>query len=384
MWSGSVPCLRPHVAALMGADALAAMEDLDRARGDPHVDLGADQRVRDRIKKVMDLDVIVEIDPRAPPFRELPIVGGQGDEGVALDRLEQLAPAQAEVAHGTLVHALHDERDRRVAFGEREERQMAQPPQNVGLGKSDSGLDFRLVPRPPRPRRQDSDRVMRRHRAVGAVDLGVVEGGLVDPALQIVGNQQLRRAAEEAEHAHMRAGPVRQRLRPGRLGIGEVRGAEHGDENLRLADLSRRRIGDPDPLARIVDERLLPGDVVLAHHRGQPPFESTKQIAEAAVAIALGMDLSVFLPEDRHRDARTLQLARQGRPVRLGPPPLALRDPGAPKEPALQSLVGDAVRQRPCQPGRRRPLQIVLDRRARHAKTSPDLARAHPIVVKPQ
>src|SRR5271165_2134130 len=28
---------------------------------------------------------------------------------------------------------------------------------------------------------------MGRHRAVGAVDLGIVEGGLVDPALQIVG-----------------------------------------------------------------------------------------------------------------------------------------------------------------------------------------------------
>ena len=53
-------------------------------------------------------------------------------------------------------------------------------------------------------------------------DLGIVEGGLVDPALQIVGNQQLRRAAEKAEHAHVGAGPVRQRLRPGRLGIGEV------------------------------------------------------------------------------------------------------------------------------------------------------------------
>ena len=376
--------LAAHVAALMNADAPAAMEDLDCSRGDPHVDLGADERVRNRIEKVMDLDVIVEIDPRAPPFRELPIVGGQGDEGVALDRLEQLPSAQAEVAHGTIVHALHDEGDRRVAFGEREERQMAQSPQNVGLGESDAGLDLGLVPRLSRPRRQDADRIMRRHGPVGPVDLGIVEGGLVDPALQIVGNQQLRRAAEKAEHAHVGASPVRQCLRPGRLGIGEVRGAEHADEDLRLADFSGRRIGDPDPLARIVDERLLPGDVVLAHHGGQPPFETAKQIAEAAVAVTLRMDLSVFLPEDRHRDARTLELARQGRPVRLGPPPLALRDLGPPIQPRFQSLVGDVVRQRPGQPGRRRPLQIVLDRRARHAKTSPDLARAHPIVAQPQ
>ena len=56
----------------------------------------------------------------------------------------------------------------------------------------------------------------------------------------------------------------------------------------------------------------------------------SKQIAEAAVAVTFRMALSVFLPEDRHRDARTLQLARQGRPVRLDPPPQALRDPGPP------------------------------------------------------
>ena len=40
--------LAAHGAALMGADALAAMEDLDGSRGDPHVDLGADQRMRGR------------------------------------------------------------------------------------------------------------------------------------------------------------------------------------------------------------------------------------------------------------------------------------------------------------------------------------------------
>ena len=184
---------------------------------------------------------------------------------------------------------------------------------------------------------------MRRHRAVGAVDLGIVERGLGDPALQIVGNQQLRRAAEEAEHAHVGAGPVRQLLRPGRLGVGEVRGAEHGHEDLRLADFARRRIGNPDPLARIVDERLFSGDMVLAHHWRQPSFEPAKQIAETAVAIALGMDLSVFLPKDHHRHAGSFQLARQGRPVRLDSPPLARRDPGPPKEPMFQSLLGDVV-----------------------------------------
>jgi hypothetical protein len=54
---------------------------------------------------------------------------------------------------------------------------------------------------------------MRRHRAIGWVDFGVVERNLVNTALQIVGDQQFRDAAEETEHAHMRAGPIGQLLR---------------------------------------------------------------------------------------------------------------------------------------------------------------------------
>src|SRR5271157_775423 len=113
--------------------------------------------------------------------------------------------------------------------------------------------------------------------------------------------------------------------------------------HFRLADFARRRISDPDPLARIVHERLLAGDMVLAHHRRQASFKTTKQIAEPAVAVAFRMGLSVFLPEDRHRHARPLQFARQGRPVRFDPPPLAGRNRGAPKELEFQSLLGDVV-----------------------------------------
>jgi hypothetical protein len=288
--------LAAHVAALVDRDALAAMKGFDRARGDPHIDLGANQRVRNRVEEVMNLDVIVEVDPCAPPFRELPILGRQRVEGRALDLLEQLAPTQTELAHRTFVHALHDLPDGFVAFGEREEGRLAQSPENVCLSESDAGFDFRLVPRLSRPRRKDSNRIMRRHRAIGSVDLRVVERSFDDAALQIVGNQQFRHTTEEAEHAHMSAGPVRQLLRPRRLGISEVRGAEHADENLRLMDFARRRIDDPDPLARVVHERLFSGDVMLPHHRRQPSFESAKQVAEPAVAVALLVDRPVFLP----------------------------------------------------------------------------------------
>ena len=57
-----------EIATLMDANALTAMEYLDHAGGDAHIDLDADQRVRNRIKKVVSLDVIVEIYTRALPF----------------------------------------------------------------------------------------------------------------------------------------------------------------------------------------------------------------------------------------------------------------------------------------------------------------------------
>src|SRR3984957_2235313 len=275
--------LAAHVAALVDRYSLAAMEHLDCARGDANLDLGANQSVRNRVEEIMDLDVIIEVDSRAPPLRELPILGWQAVERGAFDLLEQLAPAQSEMAHRTLVHALHDEFDGLVAFGERGEGLCAQSAEDIGLSKSDSSLDLGLVSWLVRPRRKDSNRVVRRHRAIGSVDLWIVERGFVDAALQIVGNQQLRRAAEEAEHANVRAGPIRQLLRPRSLGISQVRSAENSNKYLSLMDLARRWINNRDPLARVVHERLFSGDVVLGHHGAQPGLEHAEQIAEPAV-----------------------------------------------------------------------------------------------------
>src|SRR5260370_35175296 len=100
----------------MSDDALAAVEYLDGAGGNPHVDLCAEQRVRDRIEEVMDLNVIVEVHPRASPFRKLPIIGGQRDGGLAPALLEQLTVTDARFAHGRLVHWRHYEHMSSGAF----------------------------------------------------------------------------------------------------------------------------------------------------------------------------------------------------------------------------------------------------------------------------
>ena len=51
------------------------------------------------------------------------------------------------MTHRTLVHALHDQRDGLIAFGQREEGLRAQASENVGLSEPDPGFDLGLVAR---------------------------------------------------------------------------------------------------------------------------------------------------------------------------------------------------------------------------------------------
>ena len=50
--------------------------------GDANLDLGADERVRNRVEEVMDLDVIIEVDPWAQRIPRLPVLGGQRGQGI--------------------------------------------------------------------------------------------------------------------------------------------------------------------------------------------------------------------------------------------------------------------------------------------------------------
>ena len=56
-------------------------------------------------------------------------------------------------------------------------------------------------------------------------------------------------------------------------------------------------IDDGDLLAGVVDEDLVAGDMVLPHGRREPALEAAEELAEAAVAVPVGMDRPVLLPE---------------------------------------------------------------------------------------
>jgi hypothetical protein len=74
------------------------------------------------------------------------------------------------------------------------------------------------------------------------------------------------------------------------------------NEDLGVAHLAGRRIDDGDLLAGVVDEHLVTGDLMLAHHRGQPPLEFAIKIAEPRVAVAARM-APVLLPQHHQIDA---------------------------------------------------------------------------------
>ena len=194
--------------------------------------------------------MIIEGNPRQAPFRELAVGVRQQRQDRPLDGLEQMPAADAEPAHDVGVDALHHGGDRGVRLGQREEGLPPKPSEDIALGEAYAGLDLRLVAGLARAGRKNADAVMGGHHPVAAIDLGMVERGSLDAGLQIVGHDEARHAAEEAEHPDMGLDPVSQRLRPAGLGIGVVRGPQHGDEDLGLAQDAGAPIDDRELLGR--------------------------------------------------------------------------------------------------------------------------------------
>ena len=96
----------------------------------------------------VDLDMVVEPDRALLPLRVFVGRRGQRLQRRALDVLEQLPAAGAEVAGDALVERNDQLAERRVQFGEREEPPVAQPRHDPALRHLDGDLDLGLVPRP--------------------------------------------------------------------------------------------------------------------------------------------------------------------------------------------------------------------------------------------
>ena len=202
--------------------------------------------------------------------------------------------------------------NRLVEGGEREEAVIAKARQNPSPDDLDADFDLGFVARTIRPRWDDGGAVMAGKVGIGAVDHRLVKASPGDAGLEIVAHRLPGSAAEIGECAHVRADPVRQALAQARFGVGVVRGAEHGDENLRRAHLASEPIDHLHGVAGIIDEQLLAGDMDLAQGRLEAARPFLVAIAEPRIAEAVGVRVAVLLPQaasashpgDAARDAR--------------------------------------------------------------------------------
>ena len=208
---------------------------------------------------------------------------------------------------------------------------------------------------------------------------------MITATLVLSGTSRFGHAADRLEGSGMGADPVGERLRPARLGVGEVGGAQHGDKNLRRPGLAGQPVDDHrHRVAGIIDKQLVAAGMGLPHRDRDPRGPAAVQLAEPRVAIPVGFSLDVLVPQDLQRDVLALQLPVNRRPVRLGTAPVTLLLAGRGEELRFQHCVGHFGRQRPAEPSGSKPLQCQPDGRRRHADPARDLVAGHPGGIQPK
>jgi hypothetical protein len=279
------------------------------------------------------------------------------------------------VAHGAAVQRLQHGADRGVGLVQAEQPPVAQPGQDPALDHLHPNLDLGLVAWLADARRYHRGAVVGCHLLVAAVDSRLVAASGGDAGLEVVADQLPRGAAEEAEGVDVTADPVRQTLAPADLRIGQAGGAEHGHENLGCPHLAGRRVDHRQGLPGEIDEQLVAGQVGLAHGQRHPAAPGGVEVAEPAVAIALGLFGPVFLPKQQQGHSGSTKLRMDPRPVGRRPQCLRQRK-GWAEQPRLQLSIVQPGRYRPADADHRRPAEILGDRVAADPDRGGDLPLA--------
>ena len=143
---------------------------------------------------------------------------------------------------------------------------------------------------------------MPRHVGIGPVDHRLVKAGPGDPGLEVVADRLTGDAAEISKDADMRGDPIRQLLAPHRLGVGEVRGPEDGDKDLRRDDFAGKTIDHLAGSAGEIDKQFLAGEVGSGASSVSAACPNAVQVAEPGIAKAVGRDGAVLLPQQRREE----------------------------------------------------------------------------------
>src|SRR3954453_14519507 len=108
-----------------------------------------------RVVMALDVDVIIERQAADAPFGIHECLRWQRRQRRLVQLLEQLAAADAELAHRPGIEGLDRRRDRRIELSQREEPLMAQTRQNPALHHQHASLYLGLVAWAAHPCRQD-------------------------------------------------------------------------------------------------------------------------------------------------------------------------------------------------------------------------------------
>src|SRR6185437_6207952 len=103
----------------MDGDAIALMEKLDGPRGDPRPQCLAQQRMRHRVVVLLDLDVIIEASLALLPFGVDVRRCWGWLQGRSVGRVEQGAPARAQMPRHPVVECYEALPDRRGSLNTR-------------------------------------------------------------------------------------------------------------------------------------------------------------------------------------------------------------------------------------------------------------------------
>mmetsp|Transcript_6076 Transcript_6076/g.24370 ORF Transcript_6076/g.24370 Transcript_6076/m.24370 type:complete len:788 (+) Transcript_6076:480-2843(+) len=298
-----------HGAHGVAGHAMVGREAFQQIAGDAHVDLGADEPVRHAVVVALELDVVVDVDLGAG----LPAADGitlerHGPQRRRVERLEGTATAAGQLLERSLVEVDEQLGDGPVQLGQAEEAAVAQPGQDPPLHQQNRALDLGLVAGMSRASSQDRAAVVTSEFLVGSVGFGVVAVGGLDERARLVGHDQAGHAADELQRLHLRADPVGGGLARRGAGVGVVRRAQRGHEDLGLRDLAGGRVNDGHGVAGVVDKQLLAGNVDLAHRALLALGELGVLDAKARVLVGQRVARGVLLPQQHQGDARALEL----------------------------------------------------------------------------
>jgi hypothetical protein len=255
-----------------------------------------------RVVMAVELDVIVDADPRRPSIRRTRNAFPARAVTPAGPFGEGRFPAARQFLEGPAIQRQHQFGDVPIELTEAEESLMRRRARTQRSTRS-TGLDLGLVFRAIRPGGQDGGGVMDGQVTIGRVEFGVVDSRrLLTPLFRLSGTS---RAGTPPKNSKARHGcrPVRQRLAPGGFAVGVIRGAENGDEDGGLPNFAGQRVGDRHGRAGVIDKQFLAGACVWRRLTDKPASPGPVMVAEAAVLIAVRV-LALCTPARAGRASR--------------------------------------------------------------------------------